>query len=80
MAQGKARRQKQVPRVKSAAGLAVRPEPQTADHWRRECERLRGELATAREEIANLKTRQEQVLNRIDWVLDSLDSLSEIES
>ena len=76
----KAHRQKQAPRVKVAAGPAARPEPQSIDEWRRECERLRGELVTARDEIAALRARQEQALNRIDWVLDSLDSLAQIDS
>lgn len=77
MAQRKVQRQKQVPpRGKAAVRAVVRQEPQNPDGWRRECERLRDELANARDEIAQLRERQEQVLNRIDWVIDSLDSLS----
>ena len=51
-------------------------EPTSAEGWRAEAERLKAELEAARQEIAFLKTRQEQVLNRIDWVIDSLDTLA----
>lgn len=81
MAQTKAQRQKVAgPRVKPPVGAALRAEPHTLDGWRHECERLRAELLAARDEIATLRTRQEQVLNRIDWVLDALDSLPDGES
>jgi uncharacterized coiled-coil DUF342 family protein len=76
MAQKKGSRQAQVAARASAAGGGVtRLEPQSVEAWRQECDRLRAELQAAREEIATLRSRQEQVLNRIDWVLDSLDSL-----
>ena len=42
---------------------------------RSENERLRAELATARQRIAELEQRSADALNRIDWVLDSLHSL-----
>lgn len=42
-----------------------------------ECARLRAELATASEEIERLRQRQELVVNRIDWVIDSLHNLIE---
>ena len=80
MAQRKAQRQKAPPRAKAVAGGAARVEPQGIDGWRKECERLRAELQAARDEIAAQRQRQEQVLNRIDWVLDSLDSLGENET
>ncbi|MGD9668024.1 MAG: hypothetical protein AB7U75_03100 [Hyphomicrobiaceae bacterium] len=44
-----------------------------------ECRALRAELAEAREEIARLEKRQELVVNRIDWVIDSLHNLLEDE-
>lgn len=59
----------------TATAASARPEPQTLEGWRQECERLRAELAASLAEIAELRRRQEDVLNRIDWVLDSLDSL-----
>ncbi len=81
MAQMKVQRQKVVgARAKSPSGATARVEPQTLDGWRQECERLRAELLAAREEVASLRTRQEQVLNRIDWVLDALDSLPDSDS
>lgn len=42
--------------------------------------RLRAELATAQQRIAELEQRTTDALNRIDWVLDSLHSLQENES
>lgn len=81
MAQRKVQRaSKGQPRAKSLGKAALRAEPRSSDDWRRECERLKAELEAARQEIASLRARQEQVLNRIDWVLDSLDSLSQSES
>lgn len=37
--------------------------------------RLKAELAAARRRIAELETRQNEVINRIDWVIDSLHNL-----
>ena len=45
-----------------------------------ECARLRRELAAAKAEIAQLQKRQELVVNRIDWVIDSLHNLLEDET
>lgn len=42
-----------------------------------ERDQLRDELARAKNEIDQLMERQLQVLNRIDWILDSLNSLDE---
>ncbi len=42
-----------------------------------ECQALRAELKAAREVIARLEKRQELVVNRIDWVIDSLHNLLE---
>lgn len=80
MAQRKSQRQKAAtpPRAKPV-GVVARSEPSSLDGWRVECERLKLELQAARQEIADLRAREEQVLNRIDWVLDSLDTLSRSE-
>ena len=42
-----------------------------------ECEQLRAELAKARGRIAELEAQRETVVNRIDWVIDSLHTLLE---
>jgi hypothetical protein len=43
----------------------------------RERDGLRSELLAANAQIAALVARQRNVLNRIDWVVDSLNSLAE---
>ena len=81
MAQRKGQSAKQaLPRVRTPARSSGRAEPKSIDDWRQECDRLRAELEAAHTEMAALRARQEQVLNRIDWVLDSLDSLAQTES
>jgi uncharacterized coiled-coil DUF342 family protein len=42
-----------------------------------ERDQLRAELEAARARIAELERVREQVLNRIDWVIDSLHSLGD---
>ncbi len=56
---------------------AAEPVAPDAHELAHECERLRAELKKAREEIKDLKGRQDYVLNRIDWAIDSLHSLLE---
>ena len=58
---------------------AARGQPQTIATLRAECARLKAELEAAQAEVADLKTRHDDVLNRIVWVLDSLNSLAEAE-
>jgi hypothetical protein len=41
--------------------------------------RLRAELATAQQRIAELEQRTADALNRIDWALDSLHSCNQSE-
>ncbi len=78
MVQRKAERPKQAPaRSKPAMAAVARAEPQGIDAWKQECERLRIELKMARAEVVQLRSQHEQVLNRIDWLLDSLDTLAE---
>ena len=43
----------------------------------RERDALRAELEVAQARIAELEKAREQVLNRIDWVIDSLHNLIE---
>jgi phage shock protein A len=40
-----------------------------------ECERLRSELTQAQERLAQLERQREVLVNRIDWVIDSLHSM-----
>jgi hypothetical protein len=37
--------------------------------------RLKAELAAARQRIVDLETKHAEVVNRIDWVIDSLHNL-----
>jgi hypothetical protein len=37
--------------------------------------RLKAELAQAKERIADLELKQAEIINRIDWVIDSLHNL-----
>ena len=42
-----------------------------------ECASLRREVAEARQRVATLERQREALANRIDWVIDSLHSLTE---
>ena len=53
----------------SSSGRTQRPK---SDGEPRAVEELRRELAAAHARIAELEQRQSEVLNRIDWILDSL--------
>lgn len=52
---------------------------ETLEAVRRERDQLRAELATAKAEVERLRELQGQILDRIDWIVDSLNSLSEDE-
>ena len=39
--------------------------------------RLRGELAVARARVTELEQKQADIINRIDWVIDSLHNLGD---
>jgi hypothetical protein len=67
-------------RATARAGAYKTPGNRSESSLKKECDRLRAELETARAEIAELKLRQAKVLDRIDWVLDSLDGLEEVGS
>ncbi len=74
-------RQPQLPtRDRSKGTVRRRADPSSTDDLRRECDRLRTELESARAEIDELRKKQAKVLDRIDWVLDSLRSLPGIET
>lgn len=40
-----------------------------------ECTRLRGELDTVKKRLDELEAQRKQLLDRIDWAIDSLSSL-----
>ncbi len=63
---------------KSAMGAAVAAtgRARTGD-LEAECGRLRAELETAGKRIRALEAQQKQLLDRIDWAIDSLKSLRE---
>jgi hypothetical protein len=50
---------------------------ETVEALIRERDALRSEVLAANAQIAALVARQRNVLNRIDWVIDSLNSLTE---
>ncbi|HXF54236.1 MAG TPA: hypothetical protein VNK52_08940 [Hyphomicrobiaceae bacterium] len=57
----------------------VQVSQETVEALVRERDALRSELLAANAQIAALVARQRNVLNRIDWVIDSLNSLTESE-
>lgn len=59
----------EVPRGASKAATDGQPKDEIA--------RLQAELAVARVRIAELEQKQADVINRIDWVIDSLHNLSD---
>lgn len=61
---------------KAAASAVATPEQRIAA-LEAERDRLAAELKAAQTRIRNLEQSREQVLNRIDWVIDSLQSLVE---
>jgi len=65
----------QPPATKGGAQLSQ----ETVEALIRERDALRSELLAANAQIAALVARQRNVLNRIDWVIDSLNSLTESE-
>jgi uncharacterized coiled-coil DUF342 family protein len=62
--------------VRHKTGSAVTAPP-SIDSLRKERDELRGELDSALARIKDLESRQDEIANRIAWVLDSLQSLLE---
>jgi len=62
---------------RSASGAPASSGEDTVQRLEAECRALKAELKTARAEIVRLEKRQELVVNRIDWVIDSLHNLLE---
>ena len=81
MAQRKERRARRPAPTGAASGARAGGEAgETIAGLRRERDALGAELEAARSEIRALLAREADVLNRIDWVIDSLNSLLEDES
>ena len=57
---------------KAGAAASAAPDTPTIDSLLVEIENLRDELTAAHERIYDLERRRDDVLNRIDWILDSL--------
>ena len=58
---------------KALEGAVERLEASAQD-LKRERDQLAAELASARAEIARLEAARQEAVNRIDWVIDSLNS------
>jgi len=67
-------------RVQARAPERARPAPESVEDLVRERDRLRAELLAANAQIAALVARQNNVLNRIDWVIDHLATIVEGEA
>jgi hypothetical protein len=62
-------------KIKRADDIKSARKPAGDVDLRSENVRLKAELATAQQRIAELEQRTTDALNRIDWVVDSLHSL-----
>jgi hypothetical protein len=79
MAQRRGQRAKRPSDRETRAREGARP-AESIDALLRERDALRSELLAANAQIAALVARQRNVLDRIDWVIDSLNSLTEGDS
>ena len=61
---------------RAASGTGRAKQPDRLGELEAECARLQAELATASARIKALEEQRELLINRIDWVIDSLHSLT----
>ncbi|MEQ1717691.1 MAG: hypothetical protein ABL907_17220 [Hyphomicrobium sp.] len=63
--------------AKAKRSEAAKAVPKSAGevHWATEKACLEAELAAARVRIADLERKHAEIINRIDWVIDSLHNL-----
>jgi hypothetical protein len=66
-------------KIKRAEDIKSARKPVADSDIRAENVRLRSELSTAQQRIAELEQRTADALNRIDWALDSLHNLGQDE-
>ena len=66
-------------KIKRADDMKPARKPTLDGDIRAENVRLRAELATAQQRIAELEQRTADALNRIDWALDSLHNCNHSE-
>lgn len=71
-------------RAKKAPGRATRavadvrpPDPESPAHLAAECARLRGQLEAAQAQIQAMEAQRKELLDRINWAIDSLTSLQD---
>lgn len=62
------------PKARGAASAS--PRDRLSD-LEQECARLKAELAAAKSRLQELEAQRETLVNRIDWVIDSLHTLTE---
>jgi hypothetical protein len=75
---GKAKKQGKKPPVRSAGAAAgTRPRAADAANLAAECARLRAELRAAEARIDVLEGQRKEILDRINWAIDSLSTLRE---
>jgi hypothetical protein len=79
MAQGKTGKAKRATGRGRRAAQAALPggEPRNLDSLARERDELRAELSAAQQRIAALEAQRRNAIDRIDWVIDSLQHVIE---
>lgn len=64
-------------RAAAAKGAATAAPRDRLGDLEAECARLKAELATTKARLQELEAQREALVNRIDWVIDSLHTLTE---